>query len=281
MKKNRRDPKTHPPPIYVVSGGYGSSGEQLARTALAQFAGVQVPVRVVPHVRSVGEIRRVVEEAASRQGTILHTLVDLELRRAMIRIAREKNAVAIDLMGRLLSRLSNVLEREPIGQPGLYRRLREDHFQRVEAIEFSMEHDDGQKLQELELAEIVLVGPSRVGKTPLNMYLAVQGWKVANLPLILEIPPPPQLFQIDRRRVVGLLVEAEQLLAHRRQRHRRLGTAPSSDYIRPRRIQEEVEYARLIFRRGGFPVVDMTDKPIEESAEEVILLVTRSAGQKG
>ncbi len=263
------------PPLFVVSGGAGASGEQLARTALAQFPGVEVPVKVVPHVRQIVEIEQVVEQAALTGGTIVHTLVDLDMRRALIHLARERNVIAIDLMGRLLSRLAHTLDQEPLGQPGLYHQLRQAYFDRVEAIEFTVAHDDGRNPHEWAQAEIVLIGVSRVGKTPLSMYLSVLGWKVANVPLLSNVPPPPELFQLDRRRVVGLTIEPGQLVAHRHQRQSRLGVGGGAAYTDPAQLFEEVEVVRQLCRRSGFALVNVTDKPLEESADEVITLVNR------
>ncbi|MBN1218679.1 MAG: kinase/pyrophosphorylase [Anaerolineae bacterium] len=263
------------PPIYVVSGGVGASGEQLARTALAQFEHTDMQIIIVPHVRQVEQIEAVVEQAASTGGTIIHTLVDVDLRQAMIRLTRNKNIVAIDPIGRLLSHLANVSGQEPRGQPGLYRELRQAYFDRVEAIEFTMKHDDGLKPDEWSQAEIVLVGVSRTGKTPLSMYLAVRGWKVANVPLVRNVPPSPKLLQLDRRRVVGLLIDPGQLLSHRQQRQRRLGVPGNSAYTDPNELYEEIEAARHLYRHNGFAIVDVTDKPIEESADEVLALMNR------
>ncbi|MBN1993465.1 MAG: kinase/pyrophosphorylase [Anaerolineae bacterium] len=267
--------KTCCPPIYVVSGGMGVSGEQLVRTALAQFEGAKVEVSIVPHVRQMEQIETVVEQAASNNGLIIHTLVDVDLRQAMMRLARDRNVVAIDPMGRLLSHLAHVLGQEPVGQPGLYRQLRQDYFERVEAIEFTMQHDDGLKPDGWLQAEIVLLGVSRTGKTPLSMYLAVRGWKVANVPLVKEIPPPPQLFLVDCRRVVGLTIDPGQLISHRQQRQRRLGVQGESAYTDPAELYEEVKAARQLFCQNGFAIVDVTDKPIEECADEVIALMNR------
>jgi regulator of PEP synthase PpsR (kinase-PPPase family) len=273
---------TNGPPILVVSGGVGASGEEVVRTVLAQFPGADVPVIIVPHVRQVMELEEVVEQASVTGGTIVHTLVDANLRQAMISLAQKKHVVAIDLMGPLVTRLIQVLGQEPIGQPGLYRQLRESYLKRVEAIEFTVAHDDGQKPHDLPLAEIVLAGVSRVGKTPLSMYLSVLGWKVANVPLILEVPPPQELFQIDSRRVVGLTIDPDQLLAHRQWRQRRLGVPGGSlGYTDPARLYEEAEAARRMFRTSGFAVVDVTDKPIESSAEEIITLITRRRAAGG
>jgi regulator of PEP synthase PpsR (kinase-PPPase family) len=259
----------------IVSGGYGASGEQLARTALAQFSQPDIPVLVIPHVRSKEEIRNAVQEARTNNGTILHTLVDADLRRTLIETARVSNVVAIDLIGRVLARLAGVLDQEPLGMPGLYRQLREDYFNRVEAIEFAMSHDDGKRPEDLHLAEIVLTGPSRVGKTPLSMYLSILGWKVANVPLTRGLSPPEELFEVDRRGVFGMVIDPVQLLSHRKRRQHRMGVASKSSYVDPMGIEEDLEAARLVFRKGRFTVLDMTDKSVEESADEVIGLVKR------
>jgi regulator of PEP synthase PpsR (kinase-PPPase family) len=264
------------PPIYVVSGGVGASGEQLVRTALAQFSGVHVPVEIVPHVHEPHAIETVVALAQTRGGAIVHTLVDPELRRMLEDLAVQHNIVTIDAMGPLLSYLSQALNQAPLGQPGLYRQLYSGYFKRIAAIEFAVAHDDGKRVEELPLADIVLTGVSRVGKTPLSIFLSMQGWKVANVPLMLELPPPKELLQLERRRVVGLTLQPQQLLLHRRSRQARLGVADGS-YVDIKSIVEELRMAHNLFASHAYPMVDMTDKPIETSAEEVVGVISRPA----
>ena len=261
--------------ILIVSGGTGTSGDQLVRTALAQFERAQVPITIVAEVRDLAQVEQVVERAAASEALIAHTLVDLTLRHALIDLAKERHVNEIDLIGPVLASLQYRLQQPPLGQPGLYRKSREHDFKRIEAIEFAVAHDDGQRVHELGLAEIVLTGISRVGKTPLSVYLSTLGWRVANIPLIKDIDPPVELFEVDPRRVVGLTVEAGQLIAYRQRRQQLLGTMPGAPYAQPEALAEELDYARAIFRRGGFTVVDMTDKPIEESAHEIIGGITR------
>jgi [pyruvate, water dikinase]-phosphate phosphotransferase / [pyruvate, water dikinase] kinase len=262
------------PPVFVVSGAMGASGEQLVRTALAQFHRA-VPVVLAPHVRTEAELAEVVENAAATRGTVVYTLVNRRLRGALAELAQTRGVPAFDLMGPLLERLVETTGEEPAEQPGLYRQQREAYFERIAAIEFSVAHDDGQRISELPLAEIVLVGVSRSGKTPLSMYLAVMGWKVANVPLMREIPPPAILLEIDPRRVVGLTVEPGQLIAYRKWRQAHLGAGGESRYTDGTAIFEEVLEARRFCQRRGFAIVDATDKPIESCAEEVISRVTR------
>jgi regulator of PEP synthase PpsR (kinase-PPPase family) len=234
----------------------------------------------VADIRSLGQVRATVSKAAGDGGTIVHTLVDARLRGALIQQAREQHVVEIDLMGVLIARLRDVLDQEPIAQPGRYRQLRQDYFDRVAAIEFSIAHDDGKRPGDWPEAEIVLTGVSRVGKTPLSMYLAVQGWRVANVPLILDVPTPPPLLALDRRRVFGLDMEPGQLLFYRRQRQSRLGVSSLGAYTDPARILEELEAARQVFRQNRFSVIDVTDTPIEASADWILNLIARRFGSE-
>lgn len=268
---------TPKPPIYIVSGGAGMSGQQLVRTALAQFQDVDTPIIIVPHVQRAEQLEAVVAKALESSSIIVHTLVDTNLRGTLNDLAQKRNVVAIDLMGPLLFRLTGLLGEKPLEKPGLYRQLREDYFKRIEAIEFTVDHDDGRKTADLPLADIVLTGVSRVGKTPLSMYLSTLGWKVANVPLIPQLTPPPELFQANRRRVVGLDIKPEQLIAYRRRRQQRLGMSARTAYSDLDEITSELEFARRVFRQGQFKVIDITDRPIEESAEEIVTYISRQS----
>lgn len=269
--KNGRDL----PPIIIVSGGVGASGEQLVHTVLAQFPGIQVPVITTGNVRHPEQIEQAVDQAERSRGMLVHTLVDSNLRQALTEQARAKGVPAIDLMGDLIEILSERSGREPANKPGLYRQLRRDYFERVEAIEFSMVHDDGKGVKDLPKAEIVILGVSRVGKSPLSLYLSVLGWKVANLPFVMGRPMPDELSQVNKQRVIGLTIEPGQLMLHRQERQRRLGAPGPSPYANPQAVYEEVETARRFYRRNGYTIIDVTDKPIESSADEVIRLITR------
>ena len=267
------------PPIYIVSGGTGASGEQIVHTVLAQFPDHQPQVIAVPAVRHAEQVAHVIERAAADGGTIVHTMVDAVLRSELTKRTAERGVVAVDLMGPLQDRLVAVFGQEPLNQPGLYRQLNQAYFERVSAIDFCMAHDDGRSPEDWPEAEIVLVGVSRVGKTPLTMYLGVLGWKVANVPLIPSLDPPTGLFDLDRRRVIGLTIDPLRLMTHRQQRLRRLGAPGLEAYTDLSAIYDEVETARRTCRRGGFTVIDITDSPIEASANHVLDLITGRFGK--
>lgn len=266
--------------IYVVSGGQGNSGKQLVETTLAQFTNADVAIEVIAGVRHGAQLVSVVKRAQNGDGLIVHTLVDPDLRSRLNELAQTHSVTCFDLQGMLLLYLTRRLEQEPKGEPGLYSRLRESYFKRIEAIEFAVDHDDGKRVDELHMAEIILVGVSRVGKTPLSMYLSTHGWHVANVPLFREMPPPSQLFVVDHQRVFGLLVDPGELVSFRQYRHQRLGLGARGSYSDPKILHEELDYAREIFQRGHFSIVDVTDKPIEESAEEIVSRITRRLGDQ-
>lgn len=263
------------PPIFVVSGGTGATGDLLARTVLAQFPDVDVPINVETKVVSEERVREVIRKAEGIPGVIvLHTMVNQDFRRLLITEAARAGIVTFDLAGPLEEHLSRELAMLPLQQPGLYHQMRRAYFERVEAIEFTVAHDDGKRVEELPLAEIVLLGLSRVGKTPLSMYLSILGWKTANVPFVPGVPPPPELKQVVLQKIVGLVIEPAQLMAHRRYRASRSGIREEG-YVDRQSVVEEMRAANHFFYQQGFHVVDTTDKPIETSAEEIISLITR------
>ncbi len=270
MGTKRSARKTAQSPIYILSGGTGASGRQIVETALAQFPAYRGQVVVRGHVRTPEQADAVASEAEADGGLVVHTLVDGALRESFLDLAGKRGVDAIDLMGPLLEGIGARAAAKPLGQPGLYRKLREEYFERVEAVDFAVSHDDGSGTADLHAAGVVLLGVSRCGKTPLSMYLAAHGWKAANIPIVKGIPLPEELARVDRRRVVGLVIDHKRLLEHRRKREKLLGGVGSTSYADPSAVFEELEYAKRIYREGGFAVIDVTDKPVEVVAAEVV-----------
>jgi [pyruvate, water dikinase]-phosphate phosphotransferase / [pyruvate, water dikinase] kinase len=264
-----------PPPIFIVSGGTGTSGEQVVNTVLAQFPDIPVPVVTIRSVRNQEQLENVITQAKEQGGTIVHTMVDSQLRQRLIELAQERDVTAIDLMGELLDRLTAALGQPPLEKAGLYRQLHRPYFERIEAIEYALKHDDGQNREGWREADVLLVGVSRTGKTPLSIYLSVLGWKVANLPIVLEIPTPPELYKLEPARVIGLKIDLDRLLAFRRRRVGQLGIPAQSAYTDPERIEEELRLAQSVFRKGGYYTIDVTDKTVEVNADEVIKRISQ------
>ncbi len=263
--------------IYIVTGGLGNSAELLVSTVLAQFPDSQITINKFSRLRRCEELEPIVLQAAAAQAIIVQTLVSQELRTCLSALARQHQVSCIDLVGPLMEQLQDLCGQEPLGHPGLYHELHRADFLRTEAINFSISHDDGNNPQDLGQAEIILLGISRSGKTPIGMYLAVQGWKVANIPLISYEALPDELFKADRRRVFGLVIAPEQIRAYRLIRREKIETG--GNYTSLEKIFNELELARAIYRRCGFSTFDLSNKPIEACADEITSRLIRIFGE--
>jgi regulator of PEP synthase PpsR (kinase-PPPase family) len=256
--------------VYVVSDATGATARRVVEAALAQFATAYVIVEQVPGVHDKGEIKKLVKQAAQAGGTIVHTLVIPELRQTMLTEGRRRHVTTVDLMGPLLARLSEALELSPLARPGLQRQLDESYFERIGAIDFAVRHDDGRNSDELSQADLVLVGVSRTSKTPISIFLAYRGWRVANVPIVAQLEPPASLLELERRKIIALTIQVERLIILRQVRANRMTRGFSLDYASRAYIQEDLDWAELVIRRERWPMVDVTNKSIEESAAEII-----------
>jgi len=281
--------------VYLVSGGGGFSGENLLRTVLAQFEGLRVQsgfseneaeptpqevrLHVVVHVKQCGDLVEVLNQAKSTHGIVVHTLVDHLLRAELERLGTQMQVATVDLMGPMLGMLSNQLEIQPSEIPGQYQKERTEYFRRLDAVEFAVALDDGKKPDRLKQAEIVLLGVSRAGKTPISMYLSTQGYRVANVALVDGIPPPEELFQVDPRRVIGLYCDDDVLLEYRKNRAKRIGLG-DTNYTKYRFVAEEITYAISLYKQHKFWNVDTTHKSVEEVSEEIIKQIRRAFGKE-
>lgn len=261
--------------IYIASCGEGINAYHLIQSALVQFPNNDITVVKVPHIRTESQVDDLIEKAMDTDSLIVHTMVNADLRRYLTVKGMEEGLVTIDLMGPVLSKVQNFLDDDPLEQPGLYRKIHHVDLAQVSAIEYALAHDDGVNPDDLTEAEIVLVGLSRAGKTPLSMYLAVLGWKVANVPLVIGVPMPEVLKKVDRRRIIALNINLEQLKAHRKMRQESLGTSDMYSYTSREEISMEIEKARKYYITQGYSMVDVSSKPIETSAEEIIEMITR------
>ncbi len=261
--------------IFIVSDGTGMTAEQMVRAALLQFEDVEAEIVRHPEVTTAEQVSRVVEEAAEQQALIVHTLVSGELRLLMLNEARRYHVDAMDLMGPMLDRLALRLGKSPRQQPGLYAKLNAERNRRIEAVEFALRHDDGQRVAELDQAEIVLVGVSRTMKTPVSIYLAYHGWFVANVPLVQGIAPPATLLALPSEKVLGLLMAPERLVDLRRTRARAAGLPVGAQYVTIEGVMEELRAARILCAEHGWRTVSVTAKSVEEIAGEITALVRR------
>ncbi len=256
--------------IYIISDSIGETAELVARAAASQFDHGQVEIRRVPYLTEPEDVREVVEEASGSPSIIVFTLVLPGLREALLREAEARNIQAVDIMGPVMQALSSVTSGAPRLEPGLMRKVDEEYFRRVEAIEFAVKYDDGKDPRGIVQADLVVLGVSRTGKTPLSMYLAHKRLKVANIPLVPEVAPPEEIFSLPPHRLIGLNIDAQQLVGIRRERLKALGLPPDAGYAQSERVLKELAYARKIFQRAGASVIDVTNKAVEETAGKVL-----------
>ena len=263
--------------LIIVSDGTGETAAQMAKAAMVQFSEEDVYFTRYKNVRNEIQIEAICDDAAINKDLLIYTIVSPQLRAFLVSQARLKGIPCIDLLGPLLVGLAKYFGHEPKSIAGLLHDVNEAYFHRIEAMEYTIAHDDGRDLTGLEKADLVILGISRTSKTPLSMYLSHQGWRVANIPLIKGFEVPKEVFSLDQKRVICLTIDAQDLATIRRARLERLGQDKGGDYADPESVNEEIEYATELFKKNRrWPVFNVTGKALEETASEIIkLMVSR------
>ena len=258
--------------LHLLSDSTGETLEMIAKAALAQFDDTEVVRHFWPMVRSQQHLDRILKEIAANPGLVLFTLVNEKTRAALEEQCSARGMPTVPVLDVVTDALEDVLGQEAHGRPGRQHKLDDAYFARVHAIQYTIAHDDGIAWEDWEEADIVLAGVSRTSKTPTSIYLANRGYKVANIPIVVESPPPPALYGLRRPLVVGLTTAPERLVQVRRNRLISLSQSPDTDYVDSDRVSEEVRYARRMFVDNSWPVIDVTRRSIEETAAAVINL---------
>lgn len=256
--------------IYVVSGGKGVTGHTIVQTLIIQYPENALKVELIPDVRTEEKVIDVIKKVKDANGILTHTMVNSDLRTFLIEECEKQQVKQADLMGRLADIIENDFGLQSVNTPGLYHKINAQYYRRIEAMEYTLNHDDGLNAQNLREADIVVTGVSRCGKTPLSVYMSMFGWKVANVPLITGIDPPKELFEIDKNRVFGLNINLNHLVIQRQKRWKNFGNLPKMNYVDSKSVGKELQYANLIFRRGGFTKINISNKAIESTSNEIL-----------
>lgn len=259
--------------IYIVSDSLGETGELLAKAAAIQFNSSISDIYKFPFTFDKIQIDNILEQASREKSLILYTLVLPEYRDYLAHEALQKNIKAIDILGPVITSLTELTGREPKREIGLNRKLTTEYFKKVEAVEFAVKYDDGKDPRGILKADIVLIGISRTSKTPLSMYLAYRNFKVANIPLVPEVEPPKELFEISPRKIIGLTNDPDKLNSIRVERLKDMGVKSSSTYAQMDRILKELEFADNLFAKLRCPVINVSTKAIEETASIIISIL--------
>lgn len=258
--------------LHLLSDSTGETLEMIAKAALAQFDNAEIIRHFWPMVRSQQHLDRIMAEIAANPGLVLFTLVNTETRARLEARCAALGLPSVPALDTVTDALQGLLGQRAKARPGRQHAMDEAYFRRVEAIQFTIAHDDGVNWENWEEAQIVLAGVSRSSKTPTSIYLANRGYKTANIPIVIESPPPPALFGLRRPLVVGLTTATERLVQVRRNRLLSIGQAPETSYVDAEHVAREVQYARRMFADNGWPVIDVSRRSIEETAAAVINL---------
>ena len=256
--------------IYVVSDSVGETAELVTKAAISQFNGSGMKLKRFPYVEDKEHIEEVLSLVSNDKGMIAYTLVKPDMRTYLKERADEDGIQAVDLIGPIIDQIQIFSGKTPLCEPGLVRKLDEDYFKKVEAIEFAVKYDDGRDPRGLLKADIVLIGVSRTSKTPLSQYLAHKRLKVANVPLVPEVDPPEELYKVPIDKCFGLKISPEKLNNIRRERLLSLGLNDQASYANIERIKEELTFFEKIVKRIKCPVIDVTNKAVEETANVIL-----------
>lgn len=260
--------------IYVISDSVGETAQQVAKAALSQFAiNDNYEIRRFPYVADKKFLMEILNSGKNEEAIIIYTLVDENLSNLTKEYCVKEGLSNIDLMSPILGEIAKKTERKPKREPGIIRKLDETYFKRVEAIEFAVKYDDGKDPRGVLKSDIVLVGISRTSKTPLSMYLANKNIKVANVPLVPEIPLPKELNDINPKKIIGLTNTPEKLNKIRQERLKALGLSSNANYANIERILQELDYSDTVMKKLGCPVIDVSSKAIEETAGIILDLM--------
>ncbi len=267
--------------LHLLSDSTGETLEMIAKAALAQFDDAEVIRHFWPMVRSQQHLERIMPDIAANPGLVLYTMVNPETRAKLEEHCRGLGLPAIAALDAVTDALENMLGQQAKARPGRQHLMDEAYFARVEAIQFTIAHDDGVSWEDWEAADMVLAGVSRSSKTPTSIYLANRGYKVANIPIVVESPPPSALFGLKHPLVVGLTTAPDRLVQVRRNRLLSLNQTPETAYVDNEKVAREVQFARRMFADNAWPVIDVTRRSIEETAAAIINLYNERQSAQG
>ena len=256
--------------MHLVSDATGETLNAMMKASTAQFANVHAIEHVYSLVRSQRQLDRVLVEIEAAPGVVMYTLMSPDLRQRLEVKCHELQVPAISALDPLLNGLASYLGAELTLQPGAQHEMDAAYFRRIAALDFTLAHDDGQMVWDLESADVVLVGVSRTSKTPTCMYLANRGVRAANVPIVPNASVPPEVERLRRPLVVGLTASPDRLMQIRRNRLLNLGESSETDYVDPDAVRAETVRARKLFAKNGWPVIDVTRRSIEETAAAIL-----------
>ena len=256
--------------LHLISDATGETLIAISRAAAAQYQGVSTIEHIYPLIRTPAQLQKAIHEIQTAPGMVLYTLVDPEHSRRLEEACRECGSPSLSVLGPVLNLFRSYIGMESTPRPGAQHMLNSDYFRRIDALNFTLVHDDGANVDNYEEADVVLVGVSRTSKTPTSIYLANRGVKTANIPMVPAISLPPSILTLKHPLIVGLLATPERIVQIRQNRLLSLKADDTSDYVSRPRVAEEIAASRRFFEKQGWPTIDVTRRSIEETAAAII-----------
>lgn len=257
--------------VYVVSDSVGETAEVLAKAAISQFENAEINLKRFTRIDSEEKIDSVAASAAEENALIFYTIAEPVLQQRMTTEAAVRHVTAVDVLTPCVDAIASGFQLTSTNEAGSLRKLDDTYFHRVAAVEFAVQYDDGKDPSGFAKADLVILGVSRTSKTPVSMYLANKNLLVANLPLVPEVPVPKIIFELPRKKLIGLTIRPQNLNEIRTERLKVMGAAAcGTNYAEPNRLLEELDYAKKIYRRLGCRVLDVTNRAVEETAGNIL-----------
>lgn len=265
--------------IQLLSDGTGETALAVLKAVLIQYEHTDDQVQIFRHknIRTKQQIENLFEKFKQKEEEttlVVYTVIVSENRKMIQGLCQTYKMKGVDVLDNLIQILDQSLKSKE-KQAGILRVVNEDYFKRIDAMEFFLKHDDGQLTKDLDLADIILVGVSRTSKTPLSIFLSNKGWKVANIPLVYNIPPPEHLFKVNQKKIIALTLQPKDLLKIRKNRLEKFGYDPAgSHYASREQVYKEVETIKQLFHKRKWPVLDVTNIALEETAGEIVRIIS-------
>ncbi|MEA1940488.1 MAG: pyruvate, water dikinase regulatory protein [Candidatus Caldatribacteriota bacterium] len=267
--KNREDRST----IYIMSDSTGETAQMIVRAATSQFVSDNIRVKLFAHIESIKDIKGIIEKIEKEKSMIIYTIIKPELKLFLKEESEKRSIVSFDLIGPIIENIERISKISPKLEPGIIRKYDKEYFKRMEAMEFTVKYDSCQGELDLSKADLVILGVSRTSKTPLSMYLAHKGVKVANIILDYEFEPPSGIFDLPKEKVIGLRIEPDKLIEIRSERLKTLGLSDDSIYANKDRILKELKFAEDVYRKVGCTIINIGNKAIEDIATEILKIL--------
>ena len=259
--------------IHLISDSTGETLSSISKAVLSQFPDVEVNEFIWSLTRSEIQINKLLDSIKLNPGIVLYTILDEEFVKKIISFCRLNNIPCISALDEIINKFSKFLDAEAISSPGRQHELDEGYFKRIEAINFTINHDDGQKIKDVEDSDVIIVGPSRTSKTPTCIYLAYRGIKSANVPYVEEIGLPKRIFEIKNKLIIGLTISPDILIQIRKNRMKQIESGKKFDYIDLDQVKNEIIQSRKIYLKNNWPIIDVSRKSVEETATSIIQML--------